>query len=182
MSILSAKTYIPRILSRNYQGGKVLEIAAGRAEYRQLFQSYVGTDLPGHPYPGEGSLDAYCDARILPFCESIFDFAFIVAALHLIPTPERVIRSLYKLLQPGGTLMVFDYTRKTQKRLADSIFESSGVVQNYPFWNERELSALISDAGFDDIKRIVPNGTAVQAIRQLMGRDQRWLILKGIKL
>lgn len=110
MKFLEEKRYIKKLLKKYYDGGKVLEIAAGRAVYNEIFDDYTATDLPNHPYKDGNKLDAFCDARYLPFPPNTFNYVFIVAALHLIPKPEVVIKNLNFVLKPGGRLLIFDYT------------------------------------------------------------------------
>ena len=46
------------------------------------------------------------DARDLPFPAATFDAAFLVATLGEIPDRDRALRELYRVLKPGGRLVV----------------------------------------------------------------------------
>jgi hypothetical protein len=91
---------VERILREHYaqKGGKVLEIAAGGAVYKDIFRDYIGTDLPANPYSQKGDLDVYCDAQHLPFKENIFDMCFIVAALYQIKDTDLVLSEVNGVL------------------------------------------------------------------------------------
>lgn len=181
MKFLSEKTYIPKILKQNYSGGAVLEIAAGRTANRDLFETYVGTDLPNHPYPGEGRLDLFCDARDLPFVEESFDFIFIVGALFLIPNPAKVVSTVFKLLKKEGAFMVFDYGYKSQKMQYESICAETGQAPEFAFWNSAELREMLLAPGFATVKRIFPLGRIYHVGKKLLMNDHRWLIFKALK-
>ncbi|MFH1740035.1 MAG: class I SAM-dependent methyltransferase, partial [bacterium] len=89
--------HVRQILREHYAGGKVLDIGAGPATYRDLFEDYVGIDLPTTGY--EGTLEAYCDARSLCFRPGTFDLAFTQASLYLIGNPEYVCQEVWMALK-----------------------------------------------------------------------------------
>ncbi len=84
--------HVENLLVQNYTGGNVLELGAGGAVYKNLFEYYIGTDLPTTTYQEIGDLSVYCDARNLPFESESFDFVFQVASLCLIPEPKKSLR------------------------------------------------------------------------------------------
>lgn len=46
------------------------------------------------------------DAERLPLADGQFDFVYCCAFLHHLPTPERVVRHVARVLRPGGILLV----------------------------------------------------------------------------
>ena len=127
------------------KAGKVLEIGAGGAVYKNIFQDYVGTDLPTSPYPEKGDLDVYCDAQYLPFKEDTFEMAFIVAALFQMQNLVMVLSEIKRVLKPGGHFIVFDYNKKRTKRLK----ATENLGDNFDHvWSPRELRQIIQKAGF----------------------------------
>lgn len=131
---------------RNYyakRGGKVLEIGAGGAVYKDIFDDYIGTDLPKNPYSEKGDLDVYCDAQYLPFKENSFGMAFAVATLYQIQNTDLVLSEINRVLRADAHFIVFDYNKKTTKRLKATEGAKSNQV-----WSPRELKRTIQKAGF----------------------------------
>ena len=178
--MLDEKRLIRRILHRADRGGRVLEIAAGRAEYRPLFANYVGTDLATHPYPGEGRLDVYCDARRLPFHPGSFEMAFVVGALYLIPEPSIVLKELHAALQPGGSLLIFDYTQRT---LAEALKRNHALdrYRQFTLWTPRQLQERIRRAGLAQTHRLFLRSIFYDAAKRLLGQDPRWVVWQAEK-
>lgn len=137
--------HVVSILKEYYMGGKVLEIGAGGAVYKDIFHDYIGTDLPTSPYSEKGDLDIYCDAQYLPFKEDTFEFAFVVAALYQIRDIELVLCEIKRVLQPGSHFLAFDYNKKITKRLK----ATEGGGNNFDHvWSPWELKRIIRKAGF----------------------------------
>lgn len=51
------------------------------------------------------------DLRHAPFADGSFDFIFCVGVLHHLADPQRGVRSLARLLSPGGYLLIYVYSR-----------------------------------------------------------------------
>src|SRR4030095_12594819 len=49
--------------------------------------------------------------RELPFPDDSFDHIYSFGVIHHSPVPERIIREIYRVLRPGGTLTVMLYNR-----------------------------------------------------------------------
>lgn len=139
--------HVESILREYYAktGGKVLEIGAGGAVYKDIFRDYVGTDLSTNAYSEKGDIDVYCDAQYLPFRENTFEMAFIVAALYQIQNVARVSSEINRVLKPEGHFIVFDYNKRTTKRLKAT--ENEGDNFNH-VWSPWELKRIIQKAGF----------------------------------
>lgn len=137
--------HVASVLKKYYRDGKVLEIGAGGAAYRDIFRDYIGTDLSTNPYSEKGDLDVYCDAQHLPFKEDTFEFAFVTAALYQIRDTELVLSEINRVLKPGGRFVIFDYSKKTTKRLKAT--ENEGNNFNH-VWSSWELKRIIQKAGF----------------------------------
>ncbi len=127
------------------RGGKVLEIGAGGATYKDIFRDYLGTDLPGNSYSQKGDLDVYCDAQYLPFKENTFNMAFTVAALFQIQDTDLVLAEINRILKVGGYFLIFDYNKKITRRLKATENEGNNFDH---VWSPWELKRIIKKAGF----------------------------------
>jgi SAM-dependent methyltransferase len=140
--------HIEAQIKKHYSGGSALELGAGGAVYKDLFEEYTGTDLSSTPYQAPGDISVYCDARELPFSNQSFDFAFQVASLCLIPKAENVLSEVYRVLKPGGKFLIFDYSLKTTNRLA-TLHKKQGENVHVNHWTRRQMELLLRDAGFN---------------------------------
>ncbi len=78
--------------------------------------------------------------------EKRFDLIFVAGVFHHIPPGERpaVVKRLSNLLEPGGTVCVFDhnpYNPVTQRMVSTCPFDTDAVLLT-----RREMSALLSQA------------------------------------
>lgn len=78
-----------------------LEIGASFRPRRELFPALVAGDIAHHP-----QLDTVFDAHRLPFADEQFACVLCVEVLEHCHTPQQVIDECYRVLQPGGTLIL----------------------------------------------------------------------------
>jgi SAM-dependent methyltransferase len=106
----------------------VLVIGAGHDPYRERFKSaerYVALDVVAFP----GVTNVVADGMALPFGQDVFDCVLAVEVLEHVSDPPRVVRDAYRVLRPGGVLLLsvpftyhqhadpFDYWRPTKSAL-----------------------------------------------------------------
>jgi len=139
--------HIEKILRQHYQGGRALELGAGGAVYRDIFNDYIGSDLYSTKYQSQGDLGVYCDARQLPFKDESIDFSFQVASLYMIENPEKVLQETRRVLRPGGKFLVFDYTISTKKNLVKAHEKNNDNV-HINFWTRSDLLLLFTENGY----------------------------------
>ena len=175
--------HVVRLLRRHARTGRALEIGAGGAVYKDLFEDYVGTDLPSTGYQAAGDIAVYCDGRRLPFADASFGTVFTVATLCLIPEPARVCCEAWRCLAPGGCFLVFDYTMRTKRDLQRRHERQADGVQ-LNFWTGRELQALLRDARFGRVQRHERRPWLSPVTRALPGLGDElfgWLIYQARK-
>jgi SAM-dependent methyltransferase len=152
MAIGQPYAHVAELVRRVAGDGLTLEVAAGSGgRYRAAAPRYVATDLPAQRRTGAGQLDLCCDARQLPFRADVFDCVFVVAALYLIDDPRMVCAEARRVLQRGGTLLVFDYTIGTKIRawLRNRL---RGQVRDFHYWPRPRLRSLLADCGFSGLE------------------------------
>jgi ubiquinone/menaquinone biosynthesis C-methylase UbiE len=164
-------------------GDAILEIGCGMGQYRMSTQGfYVGLDVTNEPYGDIGPrvVDVVASGTDIPARAESFDFAFSVAALYQMTNPRRVLAECYRILKPGGRVLLFDYNRRTQTRL------ESGEGHKRPCWSQWELKNLVHEVGFAECELLLPVCREVGAVQRrirLYRNELRgtWAIVMGIK-
>ena len=134
--------------------GAVLDVGAGDCELvrflaREVAQEAVGIDINCNAiheefpaFVGDGPRTARClelDAqRMDEWGDGCFDAAVSVHALHEIADPDAALRELLRVLKPGGTLLIADFT-EGETRWDEDYFT---VV---------EAEAMVRAAGFGQV-------------------------------
>ena len=103
-----------------------VEIGCGSGQYRLCVPGrYLGIDRAEY-YSG-GRADLRADARWLPLFAGSVDFVFMVAVLCEMVGGDQVLAECGRVLRPGGTLAIFDYswwkarTRRTNWHTSSSL-------------------------------------------------------------
>ena len=62
-----------------------------------------------------GNVDiAQCDAEALPFADASFDLVTIAFGLRNVTNKERALAEMYRVLRPGGRLLVLEFSRPVE--------------------------------------------------------------------
>jgi ubiquinone/menaquinone biosynthesis C-methylase UbiE len=184
MALNSVDTFIRHYLQIYSRGaGRVLDIGCGPAPYRSWISGqYIGLDISDEAYaPGmPRNVDVVASAMDLPLRDNSFDLVFSKSAFFLIPDPSRSLREIYRVLKPGCRVLLFDYNRRTQRRL-----QQRGRTA-YPCWTQWQLRKLVYGAGFQDSEILIAKDRLVSGIeyrirlllQELIGT---WAIVTGVK-
>jgi ubiquinone/menaquinone biosynthesis C-methylase UbiE len=118
----------------DFAGKSVLEIGCGAgidsAEFARNGASVTSADLTWrgakltYDLLTQNNLTAkviQCDARALPFKNESFDCAYSFGVLHHFPDMEMALAEIYRVLKPGGQVMVMLYHR-------DSILYAYSII------------------------------------------------------
>lgn len=128
-----------------------LEIGAGPGQYRLAVRgTYVGADITAQEYkPGVPRLvDVVADANALRFRHDRFDVVFFSITFYHFPNAAAVLAQSRRVLAPGGTLLLFEYSRPSLKRLR-GLYVRSGAhaeVRRCADWMR-----LLQDAGLQEV-------------------------------
>jgi SAM-dependent methyltransferase len=108
--------------ARDIAGKSVLEIGSGRGGGADFLvrtfrpKSYVGVDLSeanvafcNKTFARNGLRFQRADAQALPFLEAQFDRVINVESSHCYPKPEIFLQEVFRVLRPGGYLLMSDF-------------------------------------------------------------------------
>jgi glycosyltransferase involved in cell wall biosynthesis/SAM-dependent methyltransferase len=140
-------------------GARVLDVGAGEAPYRELFDhtDYVTTDWTHSVHPGARQVDVVGPADDLPIDSESFDFILLTEVLEHTPDPTGVLREMNRILRPGGRLHM---TTPFVWELHELPFD----FFRYTAWG---LDRVLRDAGFAGVD-IAPRNDAFTTLAQMM--------------
>lgn len=164
-------------------GQLAIDIGCGTAPYRQSTSCrYVGLDLMREPYKKDypRDVDVVGSALKLPFYNNTFDLIFCVAVFFILHDHTLALREFYRVVKPGGRVLIFDYNRRTHKRLERADHDK------LPGWRPKELKSLVEGVGFKDCELLAPVTHGINQIEkhirlikeELIGQ---WAIVTGVK-
>jgi SAM-dependent methyltransferase len=141
------------------RGMSVLEVGSGRGGGADFLvrtfhpKSYLGVDLSdaniafcNKKFAHAGLKFQRGDAQALPFTDSGFDRVINVESSHCYPKPEKFLREVFRVLRPGGYLLMSDF-RDTAETVPPSTESRSTLL------------AQMKQAGFEiqALEDITPN-------------------------
>lgn len=171
-------------------GHKVLDIAGGTGDLAKEFANKVGKEgvviladinnamlLQGRErLTNEGIVGhiqfVQADAEQLPFLDNYFDCITIAFGLRNVTQKENALRSMYRVLKPGGKLLILEFSKPTIPGL-NKIYDaySFNIIPKLGEWicndrdsyqylvesirmhpNQDALKAMMLEAGFDNVE------------------------------
>lgn len=171
---------------KNYwrPGQKILEIGCGPAFLRKEFgKDYIGTDITNELYDENlpRDIDIVCSADKLLIDDNSVDIVVIKSALYLFDNYEKSLKEAKRALKSEGKIIIFDYGRRTQKKLQ----ESEGHMR-YPCWTQWGLKKLLKRHQFMEVVNLIasteqPSG--LKKIYHLLRQEffGTWAIVVGQK-
>lgn len=150
----------------------VVDIGCGPGFYRDAFPCrYIGVDYTDGPYGNIPRIvDVVASADDLPLPDASADVVFAVSAFFLFPDHGRALGEFRRILKPDGTLLLFDYNRRTQKRLE----QAHGMT--HPRWTTLQLARLVRQAGFSHVRPLLPRAGRSQYLPRPL-----WLLKEEIR-
>ena len=99
------------------------------------------------------------DLQNLPFADEIFNLVVCQQGLQYLPDREAGLKQVYRVLRPGGRIVLAVWTELARSPAHAILFDAMGTILGMdmskpPAWSladERQLWALVSSAGFVDV-------------------------------
>lgn len=166
-------------------GATVVDVGCGPALYRDAVDGrYVGVDVTDEPYrdgiPRE--VDIVAPAHAMPLADGFADLLFTLSAFYQMGDAQTLLAEFRRVLRPGGRLVIFDYNRRTRRRL--SVGEHADAP--YPAWTQWRLRREVRRGGYTGVRLLAPVGYEargpdrfIRLIREEL-RGQ-WAIVTAVK-
>lgn len=145
-------------------GARVLDVGAGSAPYRELFQhaEYTTADWEQSVHLDGQAPDVTAPADALPLDDRSFDVVLSTQVLEHVPEPARVLAELHRVLLEGGRLFL----------TVPLVWELHELPHDYYRYTPSGLAHLLETAGFADVE-IKPRNDCFATIAQLL-LNARW--------
>jgi SAM-dependent methyltransferase len=95
-----------KVLTPENIRGRLLDAGAGKLSYRHLVKPYC-TEYKSMDFKKtHPELDYESDIQDMPLENESFDTVFSAEVLEHVPDPEKALREIYRVLKPGGKLVM----------------------------------------------------------------------------
>jgi SAM-dependent methyltransferase len=143
-------------------GARVLDVGAGEAPYRELFQDQDYITLDRRDTPHSGEVDLYGEADSIPAQEGSFDAILCTQVLEHVPAPLGALCEFLRVLHPGGAIIA----------TVPFAWEEHESPYDYYRYTRYGIEHLASSAGFEEIE-ITPRTDCFTTLAQLV-RNVGW--------
>ncbi len=138
--------------ARAHARGTLLDLGCGTRPFAYLFagqvERYLGTDLPSSAYLTGNPPDAYARAEAQPIRSGAVDTVLGLSMLTYLPEPDRMLAEAYRVLKPGGVLLL-EFTQMVP--LHDEPFDYFRFTRHGAQW-------LLERAGFEPVEYLPLGG------------------------
>jgi SAM-dependent methyltransferase len=157
-------------------GSRVLDVGAGEAPYRELFDEHDYVTLDYADTPHSGHVDLHGAADSIPAEDGSFDAIVCTQVLEHVPRPLRALQEFHRVLRPGGTLIA----------TVPFAWEEHEAPYDFYRYTRYGIEQLLGDADFAEIE-VRPRTDCFTTLAQLI-RNARWAMgtapdgLDGLRL
>lgn len=166
---------VRRRLAEDLRGSsRVLEVAAGTGLFTGAIASaaseVVSTDLSPQMLgalrarvESEGLGNVACeeaDVTELPYADASFDAVVCANVLHVMPSPERALAEMKRVLAPGGLILAptFAHGARPRARLVSRVLSWVSPFRSYSRFDADSLERLVRAAGFSSVAVVQVEG------------------------
>jgi SAM-dependent methyltransferase len=125
-------------------GSRVLDLGAGDAPYRELFEhvEYVTLDWELSVHGGASASDVVASGEEIPLEDESFDAALMTQVLEHVREPARVLGELHRVLRPSGRLFL----------TVPLVWELHELPHDFYRYTSAGVEHLLGGAGFEQIE------------------------------
>lgn len=143
------RVHLEQFIIRHASKRKTLDLGSAWSPYAEHFSNRVSADIEAR----EG-VDVVADAHNLPFADGEFEVVLCSEVLEHLHTPERAVSEMYRVLQPGGELILttrfmfpmhdvpHDYFRYTETGMRH-LFSKFEIIELEPETKNFETLAVL---------------------------------------
>jgi len=159
--------FIADAAERIPRGAVVVDIGAGDAPYRELFEhtKYVTVDWEHSVHADAKAADIVGSADSLPLDDASVDAVLMTEVIEHLRHPAAVLAELSRVLRPGGSLFL----------TAPLVWMLHEMPFDYWRYTPSSVQMLLEDAGFGEV-RISNKGDYFTTLAQLMELVPSWLL------
>lgn len=143
-------------------GSRVLDVGAGEAPYRELFDEHVYVTLDHADTPHSGKVDLHGAADSIPAEHGSFDAVVCTQVLEHVPRPPQALQELRRVLRPGGVLIA----------TVPFAWEEHESPYDFFRYTRYGIEQLLVDAAFTEIE-VRPRTDCFTTLAQLV-RNASW--------
>lgn len=143
-------------------GSRVLDVGAGEAPYRELFDEHAYVTLDYSDTPHSGQVDLHGAADSIPADNGSFDAIVCTQVLEHVPRPLQALREFRRVLRPGGALIA----------TVPFAWEEHETPYDFYRYTRYGIQQLLVDAAFTEIE-VRPRTDCFTTLAQLV-RNVRW--------
>jgi D-inositol-3-phosphate glycosyltransferase len=160
-------SFITEAAGRVRSGARVVDIGAGDAPYRHLFQhvDYVTVDWEQSPHDGARRSDIIASADSIPLPDASVDVVVMTEVLEHISNPLATLREMARILKVDGQVLL----------TTPFVWILHEMPHDYYRYTPSALRNLLEDAGFDQVE-VTPRGDDYfSTLAQLMQLTPQWI-------
>lgn len=180
--------------ARDIADKSVLEVGSGRGGGADFLvrtfapMSYVGVDLSeanvafcNKTFMRAGLRFQRADAQALPFPEAVFDRVINIESSHCYPKPEIFLREVFRVLRPGGYLLMSDF-RDTADTVPPSTESRSTLLAQmklagFEIQEQEDITAnVLASLDLDHDRKVKAFSEMTETQRKRMGEIVTWVL------